>query len=283
LQIGVVGGGTMGVGIAYVFGVAGCPTTVVEPDAARAGTVRTEIEAAAAQGVRRGKLDRVRAEALAALITVVADVVDLPRGLDLAIETVPERLELKHRVLRAIESREPGLLASNTSALPIGELAAVLKHPERFLGMHFFNPVWSLAIVELIRGAATEDAAVEEAKAATALIGKESIVVRDVPGFATSRLDVNNALEAMRMLESGVASAEDIDRAAELAYRHPMGPLRLSDVVGLDVRLDIARNLAQAYGPRFDPPQILIDKVAAGELGRKSGAGFYRWDSEQEG
>jgi 3-hydroxybutyryl-CoA dehydrogenase len=278
-SVGVVGGGTMGVGIAYVFAAAGCPTTVVEPDDARAAALRTEIADAAAQGVRRGKLDEAGATALAGRITRVADVAELPTGLGLVVETVPERLDLKHRVLAAIEARGPGLVASNTSALPIGELAGALQRPGRFLGMHFFNPVWSIGLVEIIRGAQTEAGAVADARAAAALIGKESIVVGDVPGFATSRLDVNTALEAMRMLESGVASAEDIDRAAELAYRHPMGPLRLSDVVGLDVRLDIARNLAEAYGPRFEPPQILIDKVAAGELGRKSGVGFYRWDT----
>ncbi len=143
--------------------------------------------------------------------------------------------------------------------------------------MHFFNPVWSLQMVELIRGAATTDDTLRTAQEHVRLLGKTSIVVRDVPGFATSRLDVVTALEAMRMLESGVASAEDIDTAMTVAYRHPMGPLRLSDVVGLDVRLDIARNLSQVYGERFAPPQILLDKVAAGQLGQKTGQGFFPW------
>ena len=193
------------------------------------------------------------------------------------VETVPERLELKREVLAAIEDTGPAVLASNTSAISIDLLAEGLDRPEQFCGMHFFNPVWSLPLVELVRGAHTADATIEAARRATSSIGKESIVVRDIPGFATSRLDMSVALEAMRMLEDGVASATDIDRAAVLAYRHPVGPLRLSDIVGLDVRLDIARTLAASHGPRFEPPQVLIDKVAAGELGQKSGRGFHDW------
>jgi 3-hydroxybutyryl-CoA dehydrogenase len=143
--------------------------------------------------------------------------------------------------------------------------------------MHFFNPVWSLKLVELIRGAATSEAALAAARDIVGWMGKESLTVRDVPGFATSRLDLIASLEAMRMLESGVASAEDIDRAAVLAYRHPIGPLRLSDIVGLDVRLDIARTLEAAHGPRFAPPAILMRMVEEGRLGAKSGQGFFAW------
>jgi 3-hydroxybutyryl-CoA dehydrogenase len=143
--------------------------------------------------------------------------------------------------------------------------------------MHFFNPVWSLAMVELIRGDATSDKTLSDAKNHATSIGKTSITVRDVPGFATSRLDLIASLEAMRMLEDGVASAEDIDNAMLIAYRHPMGPLRLSDIVGLDVRLDIARQLSVTLGDRYAPPKILEDMVARGELGRKSGKGFFNW------
>jgi 3-hydroxybutyryl-CoA dehydrogenase len=152
--------------------------------------------------------------------------------------------------------------------------------PERFVGMHFFNPVWSLPLVEIIRGGATTDAALADAQRHVASIGKQSIVVADIAGFATSRLDLIASLEAMRMLEDGVASAVDIDRAAELAYRHPVGPLRLSDIVGLDVRLDIARQLESVYGERYRPPQILIDLVSAGHLGRKTGHGFHDWSAD---
>ena len=196
----------------------------------------------------------------------------------LVIETVPEQLELKQQVLGQIEATSPALIATNTSAISIDVLAASLRDPSQFLGMHFFNPVWSLPLVELICGQATSEESLDAARAAVADIGKESIVVADIPGFATSRLDMGAALEAMRMLEDGVASAEDIDRAAVLAYRHPVGPLRLSDIVGLDVRLDIARTLERAHGPRFAPPKILIDLVAQGRLGVKTGRGFHDWN-----
>lgn len=267
----------MGVGIAYVFAAAGCPTTVVEPDAQRGRSLFDVVAEQAARGVARGKLTAVQAEGLPRLVRLVASPQQLPRGLDLVVESVPERLALKHEVLNAVQEREPALLATNTSALSVDDLASRLTRPESFLGMHFFNPVWSLQMVELIRGTATSEATVATARELVELLDKHSIVVRDVPGFATSRLDVVTALEAIRMLESGVASAEDIDTAMTVAYRHPMGPLRLSDVVGLDVRLDIATNLAAVYGERFAPPQLLIDKVQAGQLGQKTGQGFFSW------
>jgi len=276
-SVGVVGAGTMGVGIAYVFAAAGCPTTVAEPDAGRSAALLAVLGRQAANGLSRGKLTAGQAADLPGLVQVVPAPGDLPEGLTLVVESVPERLELKHDVLAAVQARHPALLATNTSALSVDELAGRLARPEDFLGMHFFNPVWSLQMVELIRGAATSEATISRAQALVTLIGKRSIVVKDLPGFATSRLDVVAALEAMRMLESGVASADDIDTAMTVAYRHPMGPLRLSDIVGLDVRLDIARNLTKVYGERFAPPQVLIDKVADGQLGQKSGQGFFTW------
>lgn len=279
-SVGVVGAGTMGVGIAYVFAAAGCRTVVVEPDAGRAESLGRVAREQAARGLARGKLSEEDAAALPDRIETVAAAEDLPERLDLVVESVPERLELKHEVLAAVASRSPAVLATNTSALSVDELADRLPQPEAFLGMHFFNPVWSLPMVEIVLGERTSDATLAAARGHVERIGKQSIVVRDRPGFATSRLDVVAALEAMRMLEDGVASAEDIDKAMVLAYRHPMGPLRLSDVVGLDVRLDIARNLSQVYGERFAPPQVLVDKVAAGHLGQKTGQGFYSWTAE---
>lgn len=276
-RVAVVGGGTMGTGIAYVAAQAGAHVTVVEPDDRRMQQLQDALQVATASGIKRGKLDETRAAALLGRIGRVTAAMALPLNLDLVVETVPERLDIKDEVLRAISARQPALIASNTSALSIDRLASVVARPDRFLGMHFFNPVWSIRLVELVRGAATSKETLDTARAIVAGMGKESLVVRDVPGFATSRLDLIASLEAMRMLESGVASAEDIDRAAVLAYHHPIGPLRLSDVVGLDVRLDIARVLERAHGPRFAPPQILIDKVARGELGQKSGQGFFSW------
>ncbi len=277
-RVGVLGAGTMGVGIAYVAAAAGCTTHVVEPEPQRQAALLAVVREQAERGVARGKLTDEQAQELPGRVRVAATTDELPEGLDLVVESVPERLELKHAVLAAAEQRRPALLATGTSALSVDELAGRLARPDAFLGMHFFNPVWSLHMVELVRGAATSDEALVAAQGFAGLLGKRSIVVRDVPGFATSRLDVVTALEAMRMLESGVASADDIDLAMTVAYRHPMGPLRLSDVVGLDVRLDIARNLEQVYGERFAPPQVLLDKVAAGHLGQKTGRGFFTWD-----
>ena len=275
--IAVVGAGTMGVGIAYVFAAAGCSTTVVEPDPDRAVALREVVREQAQQGLNRGKLTAEQAGELPERVSVVGAPEELAEGLDLIVESVPERLELKREVLAALARRSPKVLATGTSALSIDTLAADLPDPGAFLGMHFFNPVWSLGLVELVRGARTSPATLDTALALVALLAKKSIVVGDVPGFATSRLDVITALEAMRMVQDGVASAEDIDTAMTVAYRHPMGALRLSDVVGLDVRLDIARNLHEVFGERYAPPQILIDKVAAGELGRKTGQGFFTW------
>lgn len=276
-QIAVIGGGTMGLGIAYVCAQAGADVIVVEPDDARAATMRSIIRDTAGGAVKRGKFTAAEADALDRRVERVASIAALPEGLDLIVESVFEDLALKHAVLTEAAWKRPALLATNTSALSIDRLAEVVLDKASFLGMHFFNPVWSLKLVEIIRGVATSDAAVEAARSFATWMGKESLVVRDIPGFATSRLDLIASLEAMRMLEAGVTSAEEIDRAATLAYRHPVGPLRLSDIVGLDVRLDVARALEAAHGARFTPPQILVDMVAQGKLGAKSGEGFFKW------
>ena len=278
--VAVVGGGTMGVGIAYVFAAAGWATTVVEPNDERAAVVRATLESVAAQGAARGKLTADQARTIPASVRRVSAVGELLVGLSVVIETVPERFELKQQVLREIESRQPNLIATNTSALSVDALATSLADPARFVGMHFFNPVWSLPMVELVRGAASSDAAIERAAQIAAAIGKQTITVTDTPGFATSRLDLIASLEAMRMLEDGVASADDIDRAMLIAYRHPIGPLRLSDIVGLDVRLDIARHLATTLGERYAPPRILERLVAEGHLGQKTGRGFFHWPTD---
>lgn len=259
----------MGAGIAEVFLSAGRNVTLSEtsPDAADAARAR----------VAKG-LERADTAASAPLFDVVVGVPDTPDA-ELAVEAVFEDPGLKRRVLREIEEGVPSdvLVATNTSSLSIGDLAAALLHPERFLGMHFFNPVPRSSLVELVTGPETSPATVGRARGWVHLLSKEEIVVRDSPGFATSRLGVAIGLEAIRMLEEGVASAEDIDRAMVLGYRFPMGPLRLSDLVGLDVRLAIAEYLEKALGERFAPPRLLREKVAAGELGKKTGQGFFTW------
>ncbi|MCW2919799.1 MAG: NAD-binding 3-hydroxyacyl-CoA dehydrogenase [Actinomycetia bacterium] len=275
----VVGGGTMGTGIAYVLALAGHAVTLVEPDGARADAALTAISEAAHKAAARGRLDAATADDLPARITTLPAIAAAPSRPDVAVEAVPERADLKREVLSAIEKLEPGLLATNTSGLPVTGLAGVLDRPDRFLGLHFFNPVWSMPLVEIVVGEHTAAETVDSARALVTAFGKESIVVRDVPGFATSRLGVAIGLEAMRMLEEGVAEAADIDKAMELGYRHPMGPLRLTDLVGLDVRLDIARHLEASLGPRFTPPGILVRLVEEGRLGKKTGHGFYDWNA----
>jgi 3-hydroxybutyryl-CoA dehydrogenase len=282
-RITIIGGGTMGVGIAYVSAQAGGAVTIVEPNAVRATGLRSDIANATASAVKRGKLTNAEALALGERIETISALAGIQNTQDLIVESVPEDFELKSGVLIEAAEQAPRLLATNTSAISIDRLAAILPKPELFLGMHFFNPVWSLKLVELVEGRATSAAAMDDARAISVWMGKETLTVRDIPGFATSRLDLIASLEAMRMVESGVATAEDIDRAATLAYRHPAGPLRLSDIVGLDVRLDVARALEAAHGSRFAPPKILEDMVRAGKLGVKSGHGFFDWPAEYNG
>ena len=277
LSMAVVGAGTMGVGIAYVYAAAGWNVTVVEPDDTRSRAVQQTLSDVAQSGAKRGKLNAAQVEHVSHGVRRVVSAADLPTGLDLVVETVPERLALKQQVLAQIDTRSPRIIASNTSSMSINELAGSVRDPSTFLGMHFFNPVWSLQMVELVRSEHTSPQTLALARQFAEATGKTTITVSDVPGFATSRLDLIASLEAMRMLQDGVASAEDIDRAMVIAYRHPIGPLRLSDIVGLDVRLDIARQLRSALGERYAPPQILEEMVARGELGQKSGKGFFEW------
>ena len=271
----VIGGGTMGVGIAYVLACAEVDVGLVDASAELAAAAVARAGGLVDGAVARGRLTdpgEVRAR-----LHPLARVEDAG-PVDVVIEAVPERAELKRAVLAGAErALAPALLATNTSGISIDDLAGALSAPDRFLGLHFFNPVPAMALVEVVVGAATADAARQAALALIDRIGKTPVVVADAPGFATSRLGVALGLEAIRMVEQGVAEPADIDRAMELGYRHPIGPLRLTDLVGLDVRLDIARNLAAAYGPRFDPPQLLVDLVAQGRLGKKTGRGFYDW------
>jgi 3-hydroxybutyryl-CoA dehydrogenase len=275
-KIGVYGGGRMGAGIAHAFVLAGAAVHVVEADDAAAGAARDRVAASLAKAEARGALGAPLSDRLAQ-VRVGADPQALA-GCGLVVEAVPENAELKATVLSRIEAAAPdAVVATNTSSLSVDRMAVALHRPERFIGLHFFNPVPASDLVEVVVGAKTAEALVVAAVGWVEALGKTAITVTDAPGFASSRLGVAIALEAMRMLEDGVASAEDIDTAMTLGYKHPMGPLRTTDVVGLDVRLAIAEYLASEVGPRFEPPAILRDKVRAGELGRKSGKGFYTW------
>jgi 3-hydroxybutyryl-CoA dehydrogenase len=274
----VVGAGTMGLGIAYVAAGVGYAVDLVEVDAARAESAAGTLDGLWDKAVQRGKLSTTEAASSRTRLTVRADLAEVADGPDVVVEAVPERADLKRNVLAAAEALRPALLATNTSSIPIAELATGLRHPDRFVGLHFFNPVWAMALLEVVVGPATAEQTTAAAVTLANRLGKDPIVVRDLPGFATSRLGVTLGLEAIRMVADGVASPADIDKAMVLGYRHPVGPLELTDLVGLDVRLDIARTLRRAYGDRFAPPPLLESMVEQGRLGKKSGHGFYRWE-----
>jgi len=276
-RVGVLGGGRMGAGIAHAFLVSGSAVAVVERDDEQALAARERVTIAAQVSIDRGTTSE-SLEALTARLEVGTDDA-LFDECELVIEAVPEDFALKAASLRRIEDRVGAEvpIASNTSSISIDALAAELRFPGRLLGLHFFNPVPASQIVEVVVGAATEPAIAESAQGWVAALGKTPVTVRDSPGFASSRLGVAIGLEAIRMLEEGVATADDIDAAMVLGYKHPVGPLRLTDIVGLDVRLGIAEYLHRQLGERFAPPQLLRDKVAAGELGRKTGQGFFSW------
>jgi 3-hydroxybutyryl-CoA dehydrogenase len=276
--LGVIGGGRMGAGIAQSFAAIGSAVTLVESGERTAAAALTRVAAGLERAAERGFLTEPH-ERVAARVTTATSVDGLPPGAELVIEAVPEDASLKARVLADAERAvgEGTVLATNTSSLPVTELASALARPGRFLGMHFFNPVPASALVELVLAPDTDRSTLAAARSFTHALGKKDIVVRDAPGFASSRLGVALGLEAIRMVEEGVAEPEAIDDAMRLGYRHPMGPLRLTDLVGLDVRLAIAEHLHAALGDRFAPPRLLREKVARGELGRKTGEGFYTW------
>lgn len=278
--VAVLGAGTMGHGIAQVCAAAGCEVRLYDVDAGAVARGSERIRANLDKGVALGKVAAADRDAALARLRTTTSVADACAGVDLVVEAAPESLELKAGLFREVDAAAPreALLASNTSSVSIAALARSVSNPERFLGIHFFNPVHVMALVEVVWGAETSEEARDAGVAFARRLGKEPIVVRDAPGFASSRLGVVLGLEAIRMVEEGVASAQDIDRAMELGYRHPMGPLRLTDLIGLDVRLGIAEYLHRTLDSEaFRPPELLRRMVAEGRLGKKSGNGFYDW------
>jgi 3-hydroxybutyryl-CoA dehydrogenase len=281
-HVGVLGGGRMGAGIAHAFLMKGAKVVVVERDEQAAEAARERVEASVAKSIERGALEGEPSETKAAVLESFATSVDYADFAlcDLVVEAVPEDPTLKATALAAVEREisPHAYLATNTSSLSVSELAASLKRPGQFLGLHFFNPVPASTLIEVVIAEQTSQETQAAARGWVEALEKTAVVVKDAPGFASSRLGVAIALEAMRMVEEGVATPEDIDNAMVLGYKHPTGPLKTTDIVGLDVRLGIAEYLHKTLGERFAPPQILRDKVANGELGRKTGKGFYDWD-----
>jgi 3-hydroxybutyryl-CoA dehydrogenase len=278
----VLGTGTMGQGIAQVTALAGYVTHLYDAEAGQIERALVSIKSQTDRLVQKGKmLNEARSEMLGLLVPT-PDLARAAEGIDLVIEAVPERMDLKVEILGKVQAAAPeGLLfGSNTSSLSITEIGRRLGAGARTVGLHFFNPPPVMELLEIVRGLETSEATLATAEALAKRLGKTAIVVSDTPGFATSRLGVALGAEAMRMLETGVASVVDIDRAMELGYRHPMGPLKLSDLVGLDVRLAILEHLHREVGEQFRPPMILRQMVRAGRLGKKTGEGFYRWTAE---
>jgi len=279
-RVAVIGAGTMGHGIAYVAAVAGCDVRLSDVRPEVLPQALDKIEALLVSGVKRGKLAADEHAAVRKRVRTEPQIRAAVSDADIVIEAVVEDLAIKQRLFVDVERAAPqdALLASNTSSLSIADISSGMSQPARLVGMHFFNPVHIMKLVEVVTHGSGSRPAADRAVEFARQLGKDPIVVRDSPGFASSRLGVVLGLEAMRMLEQDVASAEDIDKAMELGYNHPMGPLKLTDLVGLDVRLAIAEYLHKTLGkPQYEPPRILRDKVKKGELGKKSGKGFYTW------
>jgi 3-hydroxybutyryl-CoA dehydrogenase len=280
MQITVIGAGSMGHGIAQVSAMAGHDVRLNDVDEERIESGLEGIAENLDGGVERGKVTEDERDAALDRIEAAPDLADAVSDADLVVEAVPEDMDLKKNVFTDVEAAAPedAIIGSNTSSLSMTELASALDHPERAVGLHFFNPPHIMDLVEVVIAEQTSEAVEDTAIEYVEGLDKEAVVVRDSAGFASSRLGVALGLEAIRMVESGVASVEDIDTAMEEGYSHPMGPLKLTDLVGLDVRLDIAEYLREELGERFRPPQTLRKKVRAGNLGKKSGEGFYVWE-----
>lgn len=283
-SIAVIGAGTMGHGIAQVAAASGYRVLLSDVDRESLARGVSAIEGNLAKGIERGKLTEADRDSTLQHIHGTTNLEECAAG-DLIIEAAPEKLELKREVLRRLEEAadHPFIFASNTSSLSITEIARSSKRPEAVIGMHFFNPVHIMRLVEIVVGDRTSTETVETVTSVGRKMRKEPIVVKDAPGFASSRLGVALGLEAMRMVEQGIASVQDIDTAMELGYNHPMGPLKLTDLVGLDVRLNIAEYLHRELGSEtFRPPEVLRRMVSEGKLGKKTGEGFYDWGKEKD-
>ncbi|WP_122088675.1 3-hydroxyacyl-CoA dehydrogenase family protein [Halalkalicoccus subterraneus] len=281
MRIAVLGAGTMGHGIAQAAAMANNEVTIRDLEE---GILEEGVNAIASNlqgGIERGKVSKKQKAATLDQITTTTSLSNAVVDADLVIEAVPEILEVKHDTFQEVENAAPEdtIIASNTSSLSVTEIASALDRSERAIGLHFFNPVHIMGLVEIVVAEQTDDETIAFAEEFIKDIGKEPVTVRDSAGFASSRLGVSLGVEAVRMLETGVASPQAIDRAMELGYNHPMGPIELTDVVGLDIRLDILEYLQEELGERFRPPQLLRQKVRAGKLGKKTGEGFYLWEN----
>ncbi|MEE2630383.1 MAG: 3-hydroxyacyl-CoA dehydrogenase family protein [Candidatus Thermoplasmatota archaeon] len=283
--VAVIGAGTMGAGIAQVCAQAGWDTRLFDsfPESLERGMC--SIEEFWNKGIELGKTSSEQKNGWMTSLVAVSNISDAVDGVDLVVEAVPEKMGLKQEIFRELEVIAPphAILATNTSGLKISMIAQSTGCPERVIGMHFFNPVPVMPLLEIVKHDEASPETIEVARNVAEAMGKTSILVRDIPGFATSRLGVVLGNEAIRMLSEGVASASDIDTAMRLGYRHPMGPLELSDLVGLDVRMDILNSLAEAFDDEsYRPHPLLEELVKSGFLGKKTGRGIYDWSSGEK-
>jgi 3-hydroxybutyryl-CoA dehydrogenase len=277
--VAVLGAGTMGRGIAAVSVIGGFDTVLQDPSAAALEAAAARVSAALEAGSAAGAVEGTVAVAARERLKLVKSLDDAVKGADLVIEAVPEDIKLKTEIFQRLDqvAKPDAVLATNTSSLSITEMAAVTKRAPHVVGMHFFNPVWKMKLLEVVRGLETSDATIDLAIEAGKRMGKECVVVRESPGFVTTRINAMIGNEAFYMLQEGVASARDIDKALKLGLNHPMGPFELGDLVGLDVRLAILKHLHRTLGDKFRPCPLLEQYVAGGRLGRKSGRGVYEY------
>jgi 3-hydroxybutyryl-CoA dehydrogenase len=276
-SLAVIGSGLMGRGIAYVAAAGGFATRLHDVSTAALERALAQVRSDLDEGVRRGKLDADEAAAAAARLSPAPSLEAAVEGAGFVIEAVPESMGLKQELFRKLDAlcAPDVVLASNTSGLPVSEIAAAVARPERVVGMHFFNPVPKMKLVEIVRAPRTAEAAVARCADVARRMGKETVVCRESPGFLTSRVNALIGNEAFLMLEAGLASAEDIDKALKLGLNHPMGPFEMVDLVGLDTRLAVLEHLHRTLGEKYRPAPLLVQYVREGRLGKKSGRGVY--------
>ncbi|SHE91204.1 3-hydroxybutyryl-CoA dehydrogenase [Ferrithrix thermotolerans DSM 19514] len=276
-KMAVLGAGVMGTSIAYRFSLSGWEVLVVEPNPSQRERSKESVISLAADGIRQSKVTEPQGVRSVNNVEYLETLSQLPQAIDLIVECVPEDTDLKFKVLKEAEALDPKVLTTSSASISVNLLAKYLDHPERFLGLHFLDPNLESKVVEVVRGGLTSETTLKAVLSYITSIGIESSTILDSPGFASSRLEIALALEAMRMVEESVSTPQDIDRLITHAFGHVVGPLMQSDMLGLDVRLETAIRLQESLGERFRPPQLLIDMVQQGRLGKKCGEGFYRW------
>ena len=276
----VAGAGLMGKGIAHAYAVSGFETRLFDISDKQLDTARASVQSVLDGGVRLGKLEQSVADVAMGNLTFSTDMAKSAKNSDLFIETVSEDISIKHSVLRDAERhmKPDGIIGTNPSALSVTEIATAVENPARVIGMHFFNPVHKMKLVEIVLGIATSETALAVTRDYCDAIGKTSIVVNESPGLTTSRMSAMMGNEAMWMLQEGTASAEDIDTALRMGFNHPMGPLELGDMTGWDTRLSVLKYLHETLGDKFRPCPLIIKMVAAGRYGRKTGHGVYKYE-----